>query len=138
MAKNIQQPKVRNGHTKKLKELLIGRIDQAGNFRFTDDSWYFSKKHKDSLPKGSYTITFYQVPYLYRDWVKYYALLCTSSTSHTAKKCLNIARFLKFIDSHYSGLSLDCISRKHVNAFEYELKLSDSSVNNKQTVYAAM
>jgi len=137
MTINERQPN-RHNHTKKLKDLLIGRISQAGDFSFTDDSWYYSKKHKDSLPKGSYTITFYQVPSQYRDWVKYYALLCDSSTSHIAKKCLCIASFLKFIDSFYPELSLDKISRNHVNAFEYELKLSKGSTNKKQGTYAAI
>lgn len=125
-------------HTKKLKELLIGKIHQLGTFHFADNSWYFSKRHKDSLPKGNYTITFHQVPEDYKEWVKYYALLCTSSTSHTLKKCLIIARFLKFIIHNYGYIPKEKIERNHINAYEYELKLSNKSVNLNHFTYSSL
>lgn len=136
--KDNKDYKISDNHSENLKELLIGRITQLGKFQFSDDSWYFSKKHIDSLPKGSYTITFHQVPCKYRDLVKYYALLSRTSTSVTLKKCLKIAQFFKFIDRHYPEICLEKINRTHVNAFEYELRLSNSSTNNKHVAYASI
>jgi integrase len=136
--KDNKNYKISDNHTENLKELLIGRITQLGQFQFSDDSWYFSKKHIDSLPKGYYTITFYQVPCKYRDLVKYYALLSNTSTSNTLKKCLKIAQFFKFIDQHYPEICLEKITRTHVNAFEYELRLSNNSINNKYFSYVSI
>ncbi|SCY33715.1 MULTISPECIES: site-specific integrase [unclassified Lysinibacillus] len=138
MKKNLPDINIWSDNAKTLKKLLLAKISQLGDFNFTDDSWYYVKRHKDSLPKGCYTITFYQVPDLYKIWVKYYALLCESSVSRTCSKCLNVAKFLKFIHAHYPGLSINKINNKHVNAFEYELKISGLSNNIKQSIYSSM
>ncbi|WKT74960.1 site-specific integrase [Lysinibacillus fusiformis] len=138
MKKKLPEINILNDNKKNLKKLLKDRLSQLGDFSFTDDSWYCRKRHKDSLTKGCYTLTFYQVPDVYKYWVKYYALLCESSVSGINKKCLSIAKFLNFIHMHYPGLSIDKINKQHVNAFEYELKLSDRSNNNKQFIYSSI
>ncbi|MBU8879238.1 tyrosine-type recombinase/integrase [Bacillus sp. FJAT-29790] len=138
MQKSIHNQQYLEGNTKNLKELLIGRIEQFGHFNFSDDSWYFSKKHKDSLPKASYTITFYQAPSQYKEWVKYYALFSETSIYDTFQKCLRISRFLKYIVQYHSGIPLAEINRDHVNAYEYFLRQDNSSIVNQQKHYAAL
>ncbi len=129
---------LRENYSKNLKEFLILRIDQLGHFDFSDDSWYLEKRHKDSLPKGAYTLTFYQIPIQYKNWVKYYALLCDNQVNTINKKCLSIARFFKFIVKQFGYLELGEITRQHINAFEYSLNLSSYSMNNKQVTYASV
>lgn len=134
----IKEKKQRSNYIARLKWLLLNRIPQLGEFSFEDNSWYFSRKHKDSLPKGCYTVTFHRVPERYRVWVKYYVLLCNSSISHTAKKCYKIADFLTFIEYVFPGIELEGIQREHVNKFEYHLSFSSDSMNTKQFTYAAV
>lgn len=124
--------------TNRLKYLLINKIDQLGNFKFSDDSWYYSRKHKDSLPKGCYTIPFHKVPEKYKEWVKYYALHNTSSASNILKRCYKIAEFLQFLDKHYPATGIAQITRQQVNAFEYQLHHSGSKINTKQFTYASL
>ncbi|SFL55691.1 tyrosine-type recombinase/integrase [Salibacterium qingdaonense] len=129
---------LRKDYTKNLKTLLIRSIGQLGSFQFEDNSWYYSKKHNNSLPKGSYTIPFHQVPHYYKDWVKYYALLSRGSVSHTQKNCYKIADFLQFISQMNPDIPLQEINRAHINGFEHYLRLSNKSENTKQVTYAAL
>ncbi|WP_261305931.1 tyrosine-type recombinase/integrase [Paenibacillus andongensis] len=122
----------------RLKYLLINKIDQLGDFNFSDDSWYYIKNHKNALPKGCYTITFYQAPDSYKEWVKYYALYCTATPITIKKKCYKISLFLKFLEEKYNSKDLSKVTRKIVNAFEFELRLSDASETTKQFTYASL
>ncbi|MCF7753184.1 hypothetical protein KQ941_01925 [Paenibacillus xylanexedens] len=129
---------IRKDNTNKLKYFLLCKIDQLGEFKFEDDSWYYRKKHINSLPKGNFTITFYQIPVKYREWVKYYSLSCDSSPTTIHKKCLSIASFLKFIEEHPPPSELHQITRLQVNAFEFHLKQLDISESKKQHTYASV
>ncbi|AZH30117.1 tyrosine-type recombinase/integrase [Paenibacillus sp. M-152] len=137
---NQTEPNIilRKDNSHKLKYILVNKIDQLGNFKFSDDSWYFYRLHNNNLPRGNYTIYFYQVPDKYKDWVKFYALSCTSGTSQTQKKVLKIAYFLKFLQNHHNSIVLEKVTRTHINAFEFELKHSELSINTRQCTYASI
>lgn len=121
-----------------LKELLINRISQLGDFTFSDDKWYYSKKNDNPLKKEDFIVTFYQVPAQYKDELKYYALLSTGLPRNIRIKCYKISQFLKFIDELHPGIPLIKITRNHVNAYEYQLKSKDSATYVKQQHYAAV
>lgn len=129
---------VNKDFSSRLKYILVNKIDQLGDFKFTDDSWYYRKKHKDALPKGCYTIPFHQVPSSYKEWVKYYALYCTASPSAIMKKCYKISLFLKFLEDKYNSRDLSQVTRQIVNAFEFDLRLSSVSESTKQFTYASI
>jgi len=129
---------LRKDNSHKLKYILVNKIDQLGDFKFSDDSWYYKKLHKNNLTRGNYTITFHQVANEYKEVVKLYTLSCSGSVSHIQKKVLKIALFLKFLQTHYNSIELDKVTRTHVNAFEFELRHSEASINTMQYTYSAI
>ncbi|WP_010649693.1 tyrosine-type recombinase/integrase [Oceanobacillus massiliensis] len=121
-----------------LEELLKNRINQLGDFSFEDDKWYYSKKNDNPLRKEDFIVNFYQVPIQYKNELKYYALLSTGLPRVIRTKCNKISQFLKFIDKTYLGLPIAEITRSHVNAYEYQLRLKNSATYVKQGYYAAI
>ncbi|BDZ31845.1 tyrosine-type recombinase/integrase [Lactiplantibacillus sp. WILCCON 0030] len=138
MTNQAQKYQPRTFSDKRLKQNLKRTISSFGEFSFSDDSWYYSELHGGSAMKGTCTITFHKVPLIYRDTVKYYALLNPGNPGTTQKKVLKIADFLIMLSEKFEKISIQCVSYRHVNAYEQYLMLSDDSWNTKSFSYSAI
>ena len=138
MINQAQKYKPRTFSDKRIKKNLKSSLSSFGEFSFSDDSWYYSKLHDGSAMKGTCTIAFHKVPLIYRDTVKYYALLSPGNPGTTQKKILKIADFLIMLNDKFEELPIQNVSYRHVTAYEQYLALSDDSWNNKRFSYSAI
>ena len=79
-----------------LRQRLIDKIPQLGDFDFTDDVWYYNHKHKDSRAKFYYVVRFHKVNEPYKSLLKYYALIKTILFSASNKNILYYSLYTFF------------------------------------------
>lgn len=123
---------------KQVKQRLRDTISSYGEFNFEDDSWYYSKLHQNSAPRGCFSITFYKVPAKYKNVVKHFALLEPYKPESTCKKVLKIADFLHMLITKFKGIPLQEVTYRHVTAFEQMLMESNQASGSKHYAYACI
>lgn len=88
-----------------LRQRLIDKIPQLGDFDFTDDVWYYNHKHKDSRAKFYYVVRFHKVNEPYKSLLKYYALIKTILFSASNKNILYYSLYT-FLNENYPGIAI--------------------------------
>ncbi|MGR5908196.1 hypothetical protein ACT7DL_19855 [Bacillus paranthracis] len=122
-----------------LRQRLIDKIPQLGDFDFTDDVWYYNHKHKDSRAKFYYVVRFHKVNEPYKSLLKYYALIKNHSIFGIQQKIYYITAFIHFLNENYPGITIKNINRDIINAYEYTISIDNNyKPNIKSALYRAI
>lgn len=122
-----------------LRQRLIDKIPELGDFDFTDDVWYYSHKHKDSRAKFYYVVRFHKVNEPYKSLLKYYALIKNHSIFGIQQKIYYITAFIHFLNENYPGITIKNINRDIINAYEYTISIDNNyKPNIKSALYRAI
>lgn len=113
-------------YTEELREQLKLKTLQYGDFSFEDNVWYCNKVHITSQPNAAWSIKFHSIPVVYRESVKFYALILNNMVSTIVRKVDYISCFLNYLNNTFPDYSLRNVNKKILNSFEEYLRQDDT------------
>ncbi|MFA2821555.1 tyrosine-type recombinase/integrase [Bacillus wiedmannii] len=110
---------------------------------FEENIWIMDKvKKAENYRKSDYSYYFSSVPELYKDFVKFYILLCLikgRSHGNLSSHLHGLITFFKFIDSNYGVTPLKEFTKQMINHFEIEIRDNETfSKATKESIWSSI
>jgi integrase len=109
-----------------------------GDFVFDDDTWYFSKKHRDISGKHKYTISFAEISDENKVIIKSFVLLSSNSINRTKQKTKGINHFFEYFKNQFPKRDLSDVNDYVISCYEEYLRQNVESVDVCNTYYSGI